>query len=70
MTTSKKPKPIPVQVMTPELDAPGFLHSTVAGKAIVEVMHGNRGGHFLTVEPHQVKSRTHETFIREQEIAA
>ena len=64
--TYKKPQPIPVQVMTPELAAPGFLHNTVAGKAIVEVMHGQRGGHFITVLPHQVKSRSHEEWLRQQ----
>ncbi len=64
--TYKKTKPTPVQIMTPEVDAPGFLHSTIAGKAIVEVI----GGVFLTVSPHHLKSRSHEEYIRRLENAA
>jgi hypothetical protein len=66
--TYNKPEPIPVQVMTDKIDEPGFLHSSVGGKRIVEVTHRpTRWRLFLAVEPHQVKSRTHEEYIRREE---
>ena len=67
MTTSKKSQPIPVQVITDKINEAGFLHSTIAGKKIVEVTHRpTRWRLFLAVDPHQVKTRAHEDYVRER----